>query len=389
MVNKSGASNFGFVRNSTQIGADSELSALPDSRLGGQVNWNGGEQWEAAVQGVLLPKPGGAPHREIVEQAYVGYRPLPNTRIRLGRTSPDVFLFSDSRNVGYAFPFARPPADFYGFAPLASVDGIDFEQRWNVGGSTWRGRATFGSFRTSVTDIDGSRIEMRARNIVGAGLSRESNGFLVKLSYWRGQLDLNTGSDVTALRQGLDGLKALPVPGLVQSIDALGKNLWSAGSTSYLALAAQYETGPWTLIAEGSRLKVPGSPLNARRGYVSLGWRNNDITYYGIASRVKPDEPAVAEPDLASSLTPIVGANAAQQAQALAGFAAYAGNNYRYDQSTIGAGLRWDFAPNAALKLQIDRFNIRQHGGAGWRFYDGSAARGTLTSVLVDFVWGQ
>jgi hypothetical protein len=388
VVGKTGARDWGFTRNSTQLGAGSDLSAAPDSRLGGQVNWSGGSPWEAAVQGVLMSRPGQVPVRDVVEQAYLGYRPLPDTRIRLGRTSADIFLYADSRNVGYAFPWARPPVDFYGFAPLTSIDGIDLEQRWNTGDATWRARATAGSLRTSVADANGSRIPVRASEILAVGLSRESNGLLVKLSYLRGQIELSTDPGVLALRRGLEDLRAVPVPGLGRQIDLLGNNLWTGGITSYMAVAAQYDRGPWTLIAEGSQLSVPDSPLDARRAYVSLGWRKNAVTYYGIASRVKPQDRARAEPDLASALAPAVGSAAAQQAQMLAGYATAAASNYRFDQSTVGAGFRWDFAANAALKFQVDRFNVRQNGGAGWRHHDGQAAKGTLVSVLVDFVWG-
>jgi len=382
-VRKSGGADWGFVRNSTQRGASSRIDATADSRVGAQINWNGGPQ------GLLVPNQGSAPASEIVQWAYLGWRPLPNTRIRVGRTSPDIFLFADSRNVGYALPWARPPVDFYGFAPLASIDGIDLEQRWFAGAATWRARATAGQVRASVTDVEGSRLEMRGRDTLALGLSREEGGLLLKVSYLRSQVRVDIGSGADQLRQGLEQIGSLPVPGLAASIGGLGNNLWTGGSTSYLALAAQYETGPWTLIAEGSQLRVPNSPLNARRAYASVGWRHGAVTWYGLASRVRPDDAAATAPDLAGSLSPLVGPAAAQQAQALAGYAAAAGDNYRYDQSTLGVGMRWDFAPTAALKLQVDRFDVRHHGGAAWRFYDSSAAKGTLVSVLVDFVWGQ
>ena len=388
-VHQSGGQDWRFVRNITQLGPSSRLSASPDSRLGAQLNWDGGPQWEAGVQGVVLSRPRGTPAEELIQWGYVGYRPTSSTRIRVGRTNPDVFLFADSRNVGYALPWARPPADFYAFFPLASIDGVDLEQQWFSGGATWRARATAGNVRTSATEVNGERLALRGRDTMALGLSREDGGLLLKASILRSQVRLHSPVGVAQLRDGLDQLGSLPIPGLAQSLAPLDQNLWTGGATTYLSLATQYETGPWTFIAEGSRLRVPGSPLNARRGYVSVGWRRGAVTYYGLASRVKPDDAAASAPELASSLAPVIGPAAAQQAQMLAGYAAAAGDNYRFDQSTVSAGLRWDFLPNAALKLQVDRFNVRQHGGAGWRFYDGSAGKGTLVSVLVDFVWGQ
>ncbi|RZI68334.1 MAG: hypothetical protein EOP13_25540 [Pseudomonas sp.] len=389
MVSQSGGNGWGFTRNITQLGANASTSATQDSRLGLQLNWSSGTQWEGGIQGVAVRKPSGTPARDYIEWAYLGYRPWPNARLRIGRTSPDLFLFADSRNVGFALPWARPPVDFYGFVPLVSIDGADFEQHWFTNESTWRARVTAGSIDTSVTTLDGSRAKLQGRQVGVLGLSREQGGLLLKASYARSQQQITTGSDPALLRQGLSQLATLPVPGLANTLDRLAQNLWTAGPTSYLALATQYETGPWTLIAEASQLRVPGSPLNARRAYISAGYRQGNVTYYGLASQVKPRNDAVTEPDLASSLTPILGAQGAAQAQALAGYAAAAGDRYRFDQRTIGVGLRWDFAPNAALKLQVDRFNINRHGAAGWRDSDGRAAQGTLVSVLVDFVWGQ
>ncbi len=389
VVDQYGGKDLRFLRNSTQLGASSKFSAVPDSRLGLQLDWRNGSQWEGGIQGVLLPRPSGTPATESIEWAYLGCRLWPDTRVRIGRTSPDIFLFADSRNVGFALPWARPPVDFYGNVPLAAIDGIDFDQRWFSGESTWRARASAGSVATSVTDTEGTRAKFTGRDTWALSLTREEGGFLMKASYLRSRLRLDTGAGAAQLRQGLRELSALPVPGLSDTIGGLNRNLWDSGPAGYLALAAMYETGPWTFISEASQVKVPRSPLSARRAYVSAGYRQGAITYYGVASRVKPTVSAVAEPDLAGSLSPFIGPEGGQEAQALAGFAVAAGANYRYDQSTIGVGLRWDFLPNAALKLQVDRFNVYRNGSAGWRYSDGRATQGTLVSVLVDFMWGQ
>jgi hypothetical protein len=376
-------------RNSTQRGASSRLSALPDSRLGLQLDWNPGGGWEGAVQGVWLPRPSGTPLRQSIESAYLGYRFQTDTRVRIGRTSPDIFLFADSRSIGFALPWARPPVDFYGFVPLASINGIDVDQRWYSGEATWRARASAGLVESSVTDSQGTRVAFKGRDTFALSLTREEGGLQTKASYIRSRAQSDVGPGVGQLRQGLSELSRLPVPGLADQIAALSPNLWDGGSVSYLSLAAMYETGPWTLISEASHTRVPGSPLSAGRAYVSAGYRQGRVTYYGLASRVHPYKAAAGTPALADTLGPVIGAAGAQQAQTLADYAAAAGDNYRYDQQTFGVGLRWDFKANAALKLQVDRFDVKRNGSAGWRYSDGRPTRGTLVSVLVDFVWGQ
>ncbi|TQF08139.1 hypothetical protein FJV41_51515, partial [Myxococcus llanfairpwllgwyngyllgogerychwyrndrobwllllantysiliogogogochensis] len=54
LVDKTGAPRWGLIRSTAQKGAASDLSATIDSRLGAQIDWTHGNDWEAAVQGVLL-----------------------------------------------------------------------------------------------------------------------------------------------------------------------------------------------------------------------------------------------------------------------------------------------------------------------------------------------
>jgi hypothetical protein len=125
VVAQSGADGLRLLRSSGQAAADGSASALPDSRLGLQLNWSQGTRWDGTLQAVAMDMPPGASATERIEWASIGYRPDPNARIRIGRTNADMFLYADSRNVGFALPWVRPPVDFYGFAPLAAMDGID------------------------------------------------------------------------------------------------------------------------------------------------------------------------------------------------------------------------------------------------------------------------
>lgn len=389
LTSQSAGSGWGFMRNGSQPGATSSTSLTSDSRAGVQLNWSSGALWEGAVQAVGYKRPPGTPLSESIEWAYAAYRLGPNTRVRVGRTSPDIFLFADSRNVGYALPWVRPPVDFYGFSPVSSLDGVDLEHRWTSVDANWRARVATGAFDSSSSSSAGERYSLHGRDVWALSLSREQGGLLLKASYLRTRLKADVGPDIQQLRAGLDQLAAIPVAGLADAIEPLRQNLWAGGLGSYTALAAQYDTGPWTIVSEGSILMVPNSPLDARRGYASVSYRLGDVSYYGLVSRVSPRRAAASTPDLVTPLTPVIGALGAQQAQILAGYAGAAGAMSRYDQSTVGIGLRWDIFPTTALKIQADRFKVHPMGGAGWRNSDAQPTQGTLVTLLVDFVWGQ
>lgn len=72
VVHKTGAPHWGLIRSTAQKGAAADLSAATDSRFGAQIDWNHSSGWEAAAQGVLLPRAKGAFSGEAIEQAYVG-----------------------------------------------------------------------------------------------------------------------------------------------------------------------------------------------------------------------------------------------------------------------------------------------------------------------------
>src|SRR3954471_3354516 len=163
VVGQSAGSGGGFRRDMSQPGAKSDVSASQDSRLGLQLNWQPDSAWEGAVQAVAAQRPSAAPLSESLEWAFVGVRRLADTGVGLGRVSPDIFLFSDSRNVGFALPWARPPVEFYGFAPGTSVNGLDLEQRWSAGNAAWHARLTGGSFTASATSRTGERVPIRGR----------------------------------------------------------------------------------------------------------------------------------------------------------------------------------------------------------------------------------
>ena len=390
LASKSGGHDWGFARDQGEKGADRDVSADVDSRAGFQLNWNGGPRWEGALQAVLRDRPYGTPAEKSLEWAYITHRPTADVSVRLGRTSPDLFLFADSRSVGFALPWARPPVEFYGFIPVASVDGADVSRQWNWAGAQWRGRIAGGHFSTNLGALTTDEpLVLTDRDMMALTLSREADGLLVKASYLHTRTAVNVTPSLLQLRAGLDQLGALPVPGLGAEVDALRSGVWTSGTGRYLGLGIQYEQGPWSLHAEGSHALIDDSPASGLRGYLGLGYRLSSVTFYGLASRSLPRRAARQAPDLASLVTPMLGPALGQQAQMLASGATDAANGGRYDQRTLAGGLRWDATSNTALKLQLDRIHVHANGSGAWRHGDAHPASATVMAVLLDFTWGQ
>ena len=62
----------------------------------------------------------------------------------------------------------------------------------------------------------------------------------------------------------------------------------------------------------------------------------------------------------------------------------------RYDrlhQSGWSVGARWDFHPQAALKLQWDRIHVDANGPGLWTNAGSEAGRAHVATAVVDFVF--
>src|SRR5450432_353257 len=88
-----------------------------DSRLGAQVIAHFTPQLSAMLQ-VVSEQRYDKTFRPQVEWANLSYQPTPELGLRVGRIVLPTFLLSDSRKVGYANPWLRPPAEFYSLSPV-------------------------------------------------------------------------------------------------------------------------------------------------------------------------------------------------------------------------------------------------------------------------------
>ncbi len=375
-----------FARELTQPGANGDSSGRVDSRVALQLHGRIDSSLEAVAQVVLKDRPRGARADEYLEWAFVGYRPAPNVNLRLGRTSPDLFLLADVRNVGIAYPWVRPSVEYYGWMPVWSMDGADATYQWTQGGANWSAKLAAGRIRStaSVTDNKTS-VALTGRDAISAMVSREADGLLVKASYLRTRMGGQVPAVVQQMIPGLEALSQLNFSPVGAEAATLRDALNFGGLTRYVALGLQYDVGAWTLHAEGSRVSLEKGISGGDRGYVSASYRFHRFTGFVMGSRSRPQRSALAlQTDWAQALTPVFGPELAQQAAALGYGALLAANQPRFDQSTVSLGLRWDLFDAGALKFQIDDVHVHANGGAGWRLASPAANRARVYSVAVD-----
>jgi hypothetical protein len=121
----------------------------------------------------------------------------------------------------------------------------------------------------------------------------------------------------------------------------------------FFGLGASYDPGAWFVTGEWAKFDTR-SVLGAKRSwYLSGGYRFGAVTPYATFARTQ-DTNVRTDPGLDLALLPpaVRASAAALNAQLNRNLAAPSG------QRTLSAGVRWDFARSAALKLQYDRVSL-------------------------------
>ncbi len=352
-----------------------------DSRLGLQVNYTPSSAFELVGQAILMRRASAAERTDLVEWAFAAYRPNADWTLRLGRVNMDIFLMSDHRSVGFAYPLARPPVEFYGQLP-SSLDGADATRVWNDGNAQWRAKLFSGRSKLAFNGTD----KLDLRSVLGGMVSREADGLLTRVSVVQTRLTFSSPS-LQPLLAGLGGLSTLPVAEVATQANELRSRLTLENvKHTYVSFGARYDVGGWLL--GGELMRVTGSvPVSFSAGYVSLGRRWGPATVFGVFSHISRGSQPVDEPAWGATLAPLVGPAGAQQAQFLGTTAALAVNGLSPRQTTWALGTRWDLGDRLALKLQWDHIRVSASGSSLWGNASAQATRANVGSVVLDFIF--
>ena len=347
--------NIGFRRDYTQdYGANSHWGLGTDSRLGLQLDADFSREFHAAVQWVARNHAGNFIEQNL-EWAFLRWRPRDDLDLRLGRLGFDAFLLSDYRNVGYAYPWMRPPSDFYGPLFTYHFDGADLARRFSLGEGYLTLKAYAGhSNDDTLAQQPGAAVATLEMALFGGNLVYESGNWRARIGYTH--LTPLRDIPLQTLRAALEAPQVRAAwPGAGAVFDALsiqGKQL------HFSAVGLAYDDGAWPLQAEAAYISSNIAWLpDIATAYLSLGRRFGGVTLYALGGVGQSVGYHVSVPQ------PLA------QTPALAGLAAKADsllNGNGVDQASASLGARWDVHENAALKAQWSHFWLGGNGSLYW-----------------------
>lgn len=340
-------------------------SYLEDSIVGIQMTFKVNEKLDAVTQLIAEAKDG---YNLEAEWAYLSYQVNDNWKVRAGRLRVPFYAASEYLDVGYAYPWARPPLEVYSTIPFKSYNGIDTFYNFNVSGfditlQAMHGIENFtnptGDFDTIMTgaylnvnyDDFSFRIGRTHATINGAfesdiagsiglpdGVSEDLfNAFLAGL--------IEDTAEVDRVREAIfsDPVLGGFVTNLMTHPDEAATlfDLFTLSrfDVDYSNIGLNYDNGSLVVLTEATDLAYSDVELTRiYGGYVTAGYRFNQWLPYVTVARTYTTEEA--------DYTKVFGPLLASSMESL-GFSPM-------EQTTYSAGLRWDVKQGASIKAQWD-----------------------------------
>lgn len=346
------------------------ISTDVDTRLGVQMGLALNRQWSGVLQ-VITEQRFDNTYTPIIEWANIKYQVTPDLALRFGRIALPIFLAADYRKVGYAYPWVRPPVELYGSVPISNSDGVDLTYRWNANAVKNVTQVFYGGTDVKVTND----VRARARKLAGISNTMEYGATSARVSV------LTTDLTVNAARPLFDAFRQFGASGagIAERYDLEHKR------TTAISLGLNYDPGNWFIMGEIGRFNTHSFLGDKLSLYSSAGYRHGAFTPYLAYSHVK-SLGATNDPGLnLAALPPQIAPTAAflnKSLNDILGTIAV--------QTTLTAGMRWDFMTNVALKVQYDHV-LPQNGSHGMLvnpqpgFRSGQAVN--VVSAVLDFVF--
>ncbi|NOQ62994.1 MAG: hypothetical protein GQ582_00600 [Methyloprofundus sp.] len=169
----------GYYRNTAQKKAvDKSWGATTDSRLGLQLDIAFNQQFHFTTQWVARDHVGHF-FEQNLELAFIRWSPRSDIDIRIGRLNVDLFLLSDHQDIGYAYPWMRPPHEFYAYLPGSHFDGVDFSQHFRIGDSFLKLKIYAGNSHSALREAT----KTLNLPLVGGNISYNTGNWRAKINY--------------------------------------------------------------------------------------------------------------------------------------------------------------------------------------------------------------
>lgn len=319
----------------TLYGYDDDLDFRNESLFAVQLSSDLGEKLSVTAQ--LMGR--GAEDFDIgFEWAFLSYQLSDNLRLNAGRLRMPLYKYSDFRDVGYAYDWLRVPQSVYGLG-FDTLEGVSLYHTTQLGNFDSALQFVAGSY-SGETDVSNVFVDAEIKNILGVAWELGQDWYSFRAAYLRG--DVSIAMEQAELGPGLtigNVFTALNDNGLAALTDAISAD---EDSGSFMGFGFTGDKNDWVVVAEYTKVTLDDSFIADQKNYyVSVGHRFDSVTPFvsyervdnGAKTEIYAPYQNVLPPQL---LFPVAGIVASQLR----------------DYQIYNVGLRYDFHPSAAFKVQ-------------------------------------
>lgn len=326
----------GMVDDETSVSYDGyseEDLTFDRNLLGLQVTGQVNEKITATAQLIARSE---KDYEVTAEWAYLTWQASDNGKVRAGRLRTPLYIYSDSLDVGYSYPWISAPNEVY-YLPFNNVDGLDYYLTAALGSFDATFQAYYGSFDSDFSFEDGTQGNASLRNQMGVAATFGKDWWNFRAAFH--QADLSVDINSPELNGFVSQLAANPtfsylVPRITVDED----------SGTFAQIGLNIDTGLFVAALEHVEFEVDETLLAKNvRNYAMVGLRLGDFLFHVTGSKAE-DEIA----DLAAGIP------ASEQTAVLIGTLQGIAAARDVDREVVSVGTRWDVSSGTALKLQVD-----------------------------------
>lgn len=276
-----------------------KLTFNGDARAGLQFNADLTDKLHSVVQ-IAARSNNQIEWNVAVEWAYLGYDITENLTFRAGRLRVPFYLYSESLQVGFSYPWARAPLDMYA-SPITALESLDLTYSFDIG--EVNNRLQFWASGTAdQNESDGNTIALE--DIYNLNLTTTYGPITTRLSYTHLIMDgvivrrqnypfPRTAIPAVAAQAGGTATCTEDFPVSATNCMNWEMRLNANDSLDYYSAAFRYDDGKYFMISEGSIFKASKGDFarQSDSGYVTFGMRYKNYTpYFGHGWRYSTDD---------------------------------------------------------------------------------------------------
>ena len=316
-----------------------------DSHLGLQISAAVSDKVDMTAE--LYTEGGSANYNLEAQFAYATYHFTDQSSVRMGKYKGAFYMVSDYKDVGYAYPWVRPPLEVYSTNPIKALSGIDFVYQSQLAGMYWLTELYVGSGTHSAKVLPSTVDGTPYPNPKGSTLSFETPSA-------KG-INISATGDIGTFRLGY--FEALVNQADFMITEKKGTFLGIGFNIDWNDIVVYSE-----LIQRDTDPALAGAFPDQNAAYLTLGYRmGNFLPYVTYAELAK-------------------GKDASPFAQL---------------QSSVALGLRTEVSDAAALKFEIMKVTPEKNPlasgfnttNAGYGLFDNPVKDGTVATVTFDVIF--